>query len=101
MSALCASGEPDVKPNTGQLIIDGLDEIASAMGVKGATRLRKADLIEAILAKATGGAAEIPEPSGDRPKKSRTVKKKAAGDTPEKKVKKIEIMQVKAAQRSA
>src|SRR4051812_39565426 len=53
-----------------------LHEIASAMGVRGATRLRKADLIEAILDKATGGAA-VPEPTGEKPKK-RATRKKAA-----------------------
>ena len=42
---------------------DELHEIASAMGVKGATRLRKADLIEAILDKATSGTS-VPEPTG-------------------------------------
>ncbi|MGH9041480.1 MAG: Rho termination factor N-terminal domain-containing protein, partial [Acidimicrobiia bacterium] len=61
-----------------------LHEIASAMGVRGATRLRKADLVEAILAAATGGNG-IPEPSGDRPKK-KTTRRKAEpenGDSPE------------------
>jgi transcription termination factor Rho len=53
-----------------------LHEIASAMGVRGATRLRKADLIEAILDKATSGAS-VPEPTGEKPKK-RATKKKAA-----------------------
>jgi transcription termination factor Rho len=53
-----------------------LHEIASAMGVRGATRLRKADLIEAILAAATGGGdGAIPEPS-ERPKR-RPAKRKA------------------------
>ncbi len=59
-----------------------LHEIASAMGVRGATRLRKADLVEAILAAATSGNG-IPEPSGERPKK-RTTRRKADqgnGDT--------------------
>ena len=55
---------------------DELHEIASAMGVRGATRLRKADLIEAILDKATSGAS-VPEPTGEKPKK-RATKKKAA-----------------------
>jgi transcription termination factor Rho len=55
---------------------DELHEIASAMGVRGATRLRKADLIEAILDKATGGAS-LPEPTGEKPKK-RATRKKAA-----------------------
>src|SRR3954447_22787062 len=53
---------------------DELHEIASAMGVRGATRLRKADLIEAILDKATGGAS-VPEPTGEKPKKRATRKK--------------------------
>jgi transcription termination factor Rho len=53
-----------------------LHEIASAMGVRGATRLRKADLIEAILDKATSGAS-VPEPTGEKPKK-RATRKKAA-----------------------
>ena len=55
---------------------DELHEIASAMGVRGATRLRKADLIEAILDKATSGAS-VPEPTGEKPKK-RTSRRKAA-----------------------
>jgi transcription termination factor Rho len=56
-----------------------LHEIASAMGVRGATRLRKADLIEAILAAATGGGdGAIPEPA-ERPKR-RPVKRKAGED---------------------
>src|SRR3954447_11208292 len=55
---------------------DELHEIASAMGVRGATRLRKADLIEAILDKATGGTS-VPEPTGEKPKK-RATRKKAA-----------------------
>jgi transcription termination factor Rho len=55
---------------------DELHEIASAMGVRGATRLRKADLIEAILDKATSGAS-VPEPTGEKPKK-RATRKKAA-----------------------
>src|SRR3954454_23537360 len=42
-------------------MLDGKDReqlhtIAGAVGVKGATRMRKADLIEAILATANGGA---------------------------------------------
>ncbi|HET9769507.1 MAG TPA: transcription termination factor Rho, partial [Acidimicrobiia bacterium] len=62
---------------------DELHEIASAMGVRGATRLRKADLIEAILDKATSGAS-VPEPSGEKPKKRATRKKAAeAAETPE------------------
>src|SRR5207237_7248884 len=59
---------------------DELHEIASAMGVRGATRLRKADLIEAILDKATSGAS-VPEPTGEKPKK-RTPRRKAA-DAPD------------------
>src|SRR5688500_17044095 len=61
---------------------DELHQIASAMGVKGATRLRKADLIEAILEKVSGGGENIPEPTGER--KKRTTKKKAAdnGEAP-------------------
>src|SRR5256714_2376366 len=59
---------------------DELHEIASAMGVRGATRLRKADLIEAILDKATSGAS-VPEPTGEKPKK-RAARKKA-GDPAE------------------
>ena len=55
-----------------------LHEIASAMGVRGATRLRKADLVEAILAAATNGNG-IPEPSGEKPKK-RAARKKEAGN---------------------
>src|SRR5205807_3344118 len=55
---------------------DELHEIASAMGVRGATRLRKADLIEAILDKATSGTS-VPEPTGEKPKK-RATRKKAA-----------------------
>jgi transcription termination factor Rho len=56
-----------------------LHEIASAMGVRGATRLRKADLIEAILAAATGGGdGAIPEPA-ERPKR-RPVKRKTGED---------------------
>ncbi|MGH8990004.1 MAG: Rho termination factor N-terminal domain-containing protein, partial [Acidimicrobiia bacterium] len=55
-----------------------LHEIASAMGVRGATRLRKADLVEAILAAATSGNG-IPEPSGEKPKK-RATRKKDAGN---------------------
>ena len=42
---------------------DELHEMASAMGVRGATRLRKADLIEAFLSKATGGGS-VPAPTG-------------------------------------
>src|SRR4051812_40637685 len=65
---------------------DELHEIASAMGVRGATRLRKADLIEAILDKATGGTS-VPEPTGDKPKKRATRKKTAdpaeAAEAPE------------------
>ena len=53
---------------------DELHEIASAMGVRGATRLRKADLIEAILDKATSGES-VPEPTGEKPKKRATRKK--------------------------
>ncbi|HYH50650.1 MAG TPA: transcription termination factor Rho [Acidimicrobiia bacterium] len=60
----------------GQRDRDELHEIASAMGVRGATRLRKADLIEAILDKATSGAS-VPEPTGDKPKKRATRKKTA------------------------
>ena len=61
---------------------DELHEIASAMGVRGATRLRKADLIEAILDKATSGAS-VPEPTGAKPKKRATRKKAAdAGGEP-------------------
>jgi transcription termination factor Rho len=55
-----------------------LHEIASAMGVRGATRLRKADLVEAILAAATSGNG-IPEPSSEKPKK-RTTRKKDTGN---------------------
>jgi len=58
-----------------------LHEIASAMGVRGATRLRKADLIEAILAAATGGADGIPEPA-ERPKRTRTTRRRTADGTP-------------------
>src|SRR5687768_15076863 len=60
----------------GQRDRDELHEIASAMGVRGATRLRKADLIEAILDKATSGAS-VPEPTGEKPKKRATRKKTA------------------------
>src|SRR2546423_13397863 len=56
-----------------------LHEIASAMGVRGATRLRKADLIEAILDKATSGAS-VPEPTGEKPKKRATRRKAADGE---------------------
>jgi transcription termination factor Rho len=56
---------------------DELHEIASAMGVRGATRLRKADLIEAILDKATSGTS-VPEPTGEKPKKRATRKKAPA-----------------------
>src|SRR5947199_3340214 len=59
---------------------DELHEIASAMGVRGATCLRKADLIEAILDKATSGAS-VPEPSGEKPKK-RATRRKAADAEP-------------------
>ncbi|HEX6382260.1 MAG TPA: transcription termination factor Rho [Acidimicrobiia bacterium] len=59
---------------------DELHEIASAMGVRGATRLRKADLIEAILDKATNGAS-VPEPTGEKPKKRATKKKAADAET--------------------
>jgi transcription termination factor Rho len=59
---------------------DELHEIASAMGVRGATRLRKADLIEAILDKATSGAA-VPEPTGEKPKKRATRKKAADAES--------------------
>jgi transcription termination factor Rho len=59
---------------------DELHEIASAMGVRGATRLRKADLIEAILDKATNGAS-VPEPSGEKPKKRATRKKAAEAES--------------------
>src|ERR671923_897451 len=59
---------------------DELHEIASAMGVRGATRLRKADLIEAILDKATNGAS-VPEPTGEKPKKRATRKKAADAET--------------------
>jgi transcription termination factor Rho len=62
---------------------DELHEIASAMGVRGATRLRKADLIEAILDKATSGAS-VPEPTGEKPKKRATRRKSAdAGEAVE------------------
>jgi len=60
---------------------DELHEIASAMGVRGATRLRKADLIEAILDKATSGAS-VPEPTGEKPKKRATRRKAADAETP-------------------
>ena len=60
---------------------DELHEIASAMGVRGATRLRKADLIEAILDKATTGAS-VPEPTGEKPKKRTTRKKTAESAEP-------------------
>jgi transcription termination factor Rho len=60
---------------------DELHEIASAMGVRGATRLRKADLIEAILDKATSGAS-VPEPSGEKPKKRATRRKAADAEAP-------------------
>ncbi len=59
---------------------DELHEIASAMGVRGATRLRKADLIEAILDKATNGAS-VPEPTGEKPKKRATRKKAADAES--------------------
>jgi transcription termination factor Rho len=59
---------------------DELHEIASAMGVRGATRLRKADLIEAILDKATNGAS-VPEPTGEKPKKRATRKKAAEAES--------------------
>ncbi|MGH9000624.1 MAG: Rho termination factor N-terminal domain-containing protein, partial [Acidimicrobiia bacterium] len=55
---------------------DELHEIASAMGVRGATRLRKAELIEAILAKAGGAEEPIPEPTGEK-KKGRATRRKA------------------------
>src|SRR2546423_10603070 len=58
---------------------DELHEIASAMGVRGATRLRKADLIEAILDKATSGAS-VPEPTGEKPKKRATRRKASDGE---------------------
>jgi transcription termination factor Rho len=61
---------------------DELHEIASAMGVRGATRLRKADLIEAILDKATSGAS-VPEPSGEKPKRRTTRRKTAESDEAE------------------
>src|ERR1044072_9013443 len=63
----------------GQRDRDELHEIASAMGVRGATRLRKADLIEAILDKATSGTS-VPEPTGEKPKKRATRKKAADAD---------------------
>src|SRR5256886_16065669 len=56
---------------------DELHEIASAMGVRGATPLRKADLIEAILDKATSGAS-VPEPPGEKPK-NRAARQNAGG----------------------
>ena len=66
----------------GQRDRDELHEIASAMGVRGATRLRKADLIEAILDKATSGAS-VPEPTGEKPKKRATRKKASDADAGE------------------
>ncbi|HYT40276.1 MAG TPA: transcription termination factor Rho [Acidimicrobiia bacterium] len=60
---------------------DELHEIASAMGVRGATRLRKADLIEAILDKATSGAS-VPEPTGEKPKKRAARRKATDADEP-------------------
>jgi transcription termination factor Rho len=49
------------------------------MGVRGATRLRKADLVEAIIAAATTGNG-IPEPSAGRPKKKATARRKSEPD---------------------
>jgi transcription termination factor Rho len=51
-------------------MLDGKDReqlhtIAGAVGVKGATRMRKADLIEAILATANGGAENGASAEGD------------------------------------
>ena len=52
-----------------------LHTIAGAMGVKAATRMRKADLIEAILAATDGnpanGESEAPEP---KPRRVRSVR---------------------------
>ena len=64
----------------GQRDRDELHEIASAMGVRGATRLRKADLIEAILDKATSGTS-VPEPTGEKPKKRATRRKAADSES--------------------
>ena len=73
MSTTASTGELSAeRAMLGSRDRDELHEIASAMGVRGATRLRKADLIEAILAKATGGGDGIPEPTGERPKRART-----------------------------
>src|SRR5690349_15396724 len=58
---------------------DELHTIAGAIGVKAATRMRKADLIDAILAAANGGepAAETPEPAA-KPKRVRSTRSSQA-----------------------
>jgi transcription termination factor Rho len=60
---------------------DELHTIAGAIGVKAATRMRKADLIDAILAAANGGEASAPEASGEpvtKPRRVRSTKSSAA-----------------------
>jgi transcription termination factor Rho len=51
-----------------------LHQIASAMGVKGATRLRKAELVDAIVEAATGGAATNGDAATPKPRATRARK---------------------------
>jgi transcription termination factor Rho len=61
---------------------DELHTIAGAIGVKAATRMRKADLIDAILAAANGGDAAPPEPTTEPTAKPRRVRSARTSDAP-------------------
>ena len=73
-------------------MLDGKDReelhaIASAIGVKGVTRLKKADLVDAILTASGNGAPAAARPTsttstsnGDKPKRVRSRRSAAAGD---------------------
>ena len=54
---------------------DELHTIAGAIGVKAATRMRKADLIDAILTAANGGDAAAEAPSGSEPAEAKPAAK--------------------------
>src|SRR5262245_13163507 len=56
-----------------------LHTIAGAVGVKSATRMRKADLTEAILVAANGGG-DAPASNGDAPKPRRAVRSARASE---------------------
>jgi transcription termination factor Rho len=62
---------------------DELHTIAGAIGVKAATRMRKADLIDAILTAANGGepaAAEAPAEPAAKPRRVRSTRSSPASN---------------------